>query len=165
MAWGRIVGRRDGTRKSENRSCNQRRHPILRGMGARSQGGGGQPSTIRIFLMLCLIAVLARSASSGRTAVIWRGNRQPDSAVEGPGFEPSVPRFQDGSFRLAALPVPPQSPTRFCEGDRRFESASLQRRVCCEPWISRSGCPNLRGSIFRERDRGFESYSLQQRAC
>jgi hypothetical protein len=32
------------------------------------------------------------------------------------------------------------------ERDRWFESGSLQRRVCCEPGISRSGCPNLEGS-------------------
>src|ERR1700730_3712359 len=46
---------------------------------------------------------------------------------------PRSPAFETALFASAALPVPPERPTRFCEGDRRFESASLQQRVRCEP--------------------------------
>jgi hypothetical protein len=42
---------------------------------------------------------------------------------------PRSPAFETAIFASAALPVPPARPTRFCEGDRRFESASLHRRV------------------------------------
>src|ERR1700737_2447664 len=44
------VARKDGTRKSENRSCNRRHRPILRGMGVRRLGGGGVcPQPCRFF--------------------------------------------------------------------------------------------------------------------
>src|ERR1700730_17452004 len=46
---------------------------------------------------------------------------------------PRSPAFETALFASAPLPVPPERPTRFCEGDRRFESASLQRRVINEP--------------------------------
>jgi hypothetical protein len=70
----------------------------------------------------------------------------PDSALEGDGFEPSVPRqircrFHDGS------PVSHEGLTVTQTRNHEFEFVSLQRRVRCEPDFRRvSPC---RGQVLR----------------
>jgi hypothetical protein len=57
----------------------------------------------------------------------------PDSPLEGGGFEPSVPLYGElGGQRFSSLRQFDLA-LRCCEGDRRFESCSLQRRVRCQP--------------------------------
>jgi len=78
-----------------------------------------------------------RAASWRRRAPERKPPQKIDAAVEGPGFKPAVSRliddaFDTAPFRLCALPVPPERPARFCARDRRFESASLHRRVRCK---------------------------------
>ena len=58
------------------------------------------------------------------------GTRETDSPLEERRFEPSVPRFRDGPFRLCGTSRSARETDSFRERDRQFESASLQRRVC-----------------------------------
>src|ERR1700737_4397749 len=85
----------------------------------------------------------------------------PDSALEGDGFEPSVPHKKQ-PFLAAPISVPQfafRNKNRlFRAGDRCFESISLQRRVSLTGVFggSRRKSPAFAGSVSldvtRERD-------------
>ena len=57
-----------------------------------------------------------------------------DSLVEGPGFEPSVPRFRDGSFRLYGTSRSAAKPDSFLRGGLAVRiRLPPRRRVSEEP--------------------------------
>ena len=93
---------------------------------------------------ICWLGVLCAGAlRRGGVSQVQAGHAPPkvrfgtDSLLEGEGFEPSVPRRRDDAFR--DCPVRPLRRFPFRDrkrllraGDRRFESPSLYRRVCCQ---------------------------------